>query len=341
MKSNNDKVIMVPIPDEDLIKNVTSLPRTRENDGYINVNLKRMKSMKKVEMQEVVQPEQLLAGLEYLRQNHPDYKDVVPRDIIEEFIESSQNSDDVDSSNESEDEIMKSDFSSDDEEQEDENEDSVFCSVTCLVPENPTAQVLVNDTDETIKKKTRIASNITTNIAPGEGKTPTNYMREENFLETAFPRHYPNGKYGLFHDRPKKLSPQQYFNQRLLNVDRRFSSDYGFLFVAQQYTERHAIERSINICMKKGKMVEDPDGKIKVTQPSDKFNVLKTVRGTPPYWQQLRYDIFAKIEQLGPFHMFFTLSCAEMRWPEMMAAVLERNGHKVDFISSPRNGEEK
>ena len=87
-------------------------------------------------------------------------------------------------------------------------------------------------------------------------------------------------------------------------------------------------------------MAEEPDGKIKVHQPSDKFNVLKTVRGTPSYWQQLRYDIFAKIEQLGPFHLFFTLSCAEMRWPEMMAAVLERKGHKVEFISSPWNGEE-
>ena len=168
MKSNNDRVIMVPIPDDDLIKNVTSLPRTHANDGYVNVNLKRMKSMKKVEMQEVVQPEQLLAGLEYLRQNHPDYKDVVPSDIIEAFMETNENNDD--SNSVSEDEIMNSDLSSDEDEHEEKDEDSVFCSVTCLVPENPTAQVLVNDTNETIKKKTRIESRITTDIATRRGQ---------------------------------------------------------------------------------------------------------------------------------------------------------------------------
>ena len=341
VQSNNDKVIMVPIPEDDIVKNVTSLPRTSANDGYIVVNLKRMKSIKKPYMQEELQPEQLLAGLEYLRQNHPDYKDVVPIDVIQEFIDIDDediSSDDICESDENE--RFDSDNSSDEDDQDEKVNDNVFCSVTCLMPENPTAQVLVNDTDKVIEKKTRIQSKITTNVAPGESKTPTNYMREENFLETAFPRHFPDGKYGLFHNRPKKITPQQYFNQRLLNVDKRFSSDYGFLFVAQQYTERHAIERNISICMKKGKMVEEPDGKIKVTQPNDKFNVLKTVRGTPPYWQQMRYDIFAKLEQLGPFHLFFTLSCAEMRWPEIMAAVLEKNGHRVEFISNPWNGEE-
>ena len=87
MQSSNDRVICVPIQDDDVIKNVTSLPRTSANDGYITVNLKRMKSLKKNEMQEIVQPEQLLDGLEYLRQNHPAYKDVIPNDIIEEFLE--------------------------------------------------------------------------------------------------------------------------------------------------------------------------------------------------------------------------------------------------------------
>ena len=350
MQSTNDRVICVPIPDDDVIKTVTSLPRTSANDGYITVNLKRKKSFKKNEMQQDILPEQLLAGLEYLRQHHPDYKDIVPRDIIEEFLENEQDNVDecfeieqdhnvaMDPNDFENDEIVKSDVSSDEE--DDKDDDNAFCSVTCLMPENPTAQVLVNDTDQTIKKKARITSKITTNVAPGESKTPTNYMREENFLETAFPRHFPDGKYGLFYKREKKISPQQFFNQRLLNFDKRFAKDYGFLFVAQQYTERHAIERNISICMKKGKMVEQADGKIKVSQPSDKFNVLKTVRGTPPYWQQLRYDIFAKIEQLGPFNLFFTLSCAEMRWPEMMAAVLESEGHQVTFTSNPWNGEE-
>ena len=81
-----------------------------------------------------------------------------------------------------------------------------FCFVLLVYTiARPTSQekVLINDSEKVIKKKTKITSSITTDIAPGEGKTPTNYMREENFLETAFPRHYPDGNYGLFHPREK------------------------------------------------------------------------------------------------------------------------------------------
>ena len=341
MESMNDRVICVPIPDDDVIKSVTSLPRTTANDGYITVNLKRMKSLKKNEMQETVQPNQLLEGLEYLRLNHPDYKDIVPNDIIEEFI-NDESIDEIESKeNEKSDNPI--DLIQDESEKEtdaDEEKGSGYNAVTCLLPENPQAQVLINDTDETIKKKKKIASNITYDLAPGECKIPSNYMRDPRFLETAFPRHFPDGEYGLFCDRLKKLTPQQYFNQRLLNYDKRFAKDYSFLFVAQQYTERYAIERNISISMKKGKFVKGADGG-QIIQPNDKFNVLKTVRGTPAYWQTLRYEIFAKLEQLGPFHLFFTLSCAEMRWPEIMAAVLQSKGHQVEFKSNPWNGQEK
>ena len=342
MESMNDRVICVPIPDEDVIKSVTCLPRTSANDGYITVNLKRMKSLKKNEMQETVLPNQLLDGLEYLRLNHQDYKDIVPNEIIEEFMENDESNDKIEVQNDDKSDIpndVNQDKSEKEVDSDDEEKEDVFNKITCLLPENPQAKVLVNDTEKTIKKKMKIASEITHVIAPGECKTPTNYMRDPRFLETAFPRHFPDGKYGLFCDRPKKLTPQQYFNQRLLNHDKRFAKDYGFLFVAQQYTERHAIERNISISMKKGKFVNGADGG-QIVQPNDKFNVLKTVRGTPAYWQTLRYEIFAKLEQLGPFHLFFTLSCAEMRWPEMMAAVLQSKGHKVEFKSDPWNGQE-
>ena len=45
-------------------------------------------------------------------------------------------------------------------------------------------------------------------------------------------------------------------------------------------------------------------------QPNDAFNVLKKIPGTGAYWKDFRNKIFAKLEQLGPFHLFYTLSCA-------------------------------
>ena len=76
--------------------------------------------------------------------------------------------------------------------------------------------------------------------------------------------------------------------------------------------------------MQKGKVVKT-DGAVQVVQPKDAFNVFKHLKGTPSYWKTFRNDIFAMIEQFGPFHLFFTLSCAERNWPEISAAIFQAN----------------
>ena len=79
----------MPIADEDIIKTVTSLPRSSSNDGFLIVNLKRMKCLKKNEKQEKVQIDQLFEALEYLRMHHLDYKDILPNEVIREFMDDS------------------------------------------------------------------------------------------------------------------------------------------------------------------------------------------------------------------------------------------------------------
>ena len=49
------------------------------------------------------------------------------------------------------------------------------------------------------------------------------------------------------------------------------------------------------------------DGKIK---NNDAIDVFKKIPGTPSYWKKVRNDLFARMEQLGQFHFFFTLSSA-------------------------------
>ena len=38
--------------------------------------------------------------------------------------------------------------------------------------------------------------------------------------------------------------------------------------------------------------------------------VLENAPGTPRYWQKKRHELIGKLENLGPFQLFFTLSCA-------------------------------
>ena len=49
------------------------------------------------------------------------------------------------------------------------------------------------------------------------------------------------------------------------------------------------------------------------------------------YWQQRRYEVLARLEQLGPFHFFFTLSCADKRWSENFTSILNQEGCKISF----------
>ena len=81
----------------------------------------------------------------------------------------------------------------------------------------------------------------------GEGKVVSGILREPHSDVKAFPKHHPSGRFGLNHPRKIRLYPQMYFNQRLLNQDRRFSKDPCYLFMASYYQERQAVESQINI----------------------------------------------------------------------------------------------
>ena len=203
---------------------------------------------------------------------------------------------------------------------------------TCMMPTDMAADMIVNDNVFPVngKKKPYNQSKDSLKIAPGEGKIPTTQMREKHMDAKAFPRHHPTGKYGLNYEREFKLSPSQYFNQRLMHEDERFSKDAFYVFMAASYVERHGIERQIDISGVKGKTDNLGNGEKKVWL-NDLFDVFKKIKGTPKYWQTARNELVAKVKQLGPFHMFYTFSCGEMRWSEVFISLLNRKGYKVEI----------
>ena len=198
---------------------------------------------------------------------------------------------------------------------------------TVMMPTNMEAEVVVNSKPFTINAKSD-GSDELIKIAPGEGKLPTNKMRQEHMDVQANPRHHPTAKYGYNHPREFKLTPTQYFGQRALNEDERFSKDAFYIFMAASFIERFSIERQIDISGVKGKTDPLGNGQVKV-HLTDMFDVFKKVKGTPKYWQTAKNELIAKVKQLGPFHLFYTFSCGEMRWSEVFLTLLMRKGYKV------------
>ena len=44
--------------------------------------------------------------------------------------------------------------------------------------------------------------------------------------------------------------------------------------------------------------------------------------------------MIARLDNLGPFQLFFTLSCADMRWSENFAAILLERGYEISYENS-------
>ena len=102
-----------------------------------------------------------------------------------------------------------------------------------------------------------------------------------------------------------------------------YASDPDYVFMAQRIVEMNALERQINMSTSHGSLeVTESDG-TKLVPSADAFNIFQSIPGTPAYWKLFRNECIARIEQLGPFHLFFTLSCAEMRWSSVIIEVLK------------------
>ena len=69
----------------------------------------------------------------------------------------------------------------------------------------------------------------------------------------------------------------------------------------------------------------------------DPYSVLDNMPGTPRYWQRKKYELIARLENLGPFTFFFTLSCADKRWNENFTTFLQDHDLTYDI----QNGKER
>ena len=53
------------------------------------------------------------------------------------------------------------------------------------------------------------------------------------------------------------------------------------------------------------------------------YKFLENVRGSPPYWEKRKKEAFAMIRQLGPPHMFLTLSFSETKNCDLLKIQIE------------------
>ena len=313
------------------------------------LKLKRKLEFKGYVYFEAVRPELILEALMWLKSNNVLYKDIQMdvNNIDQSFtcLEEDNNNEeegnmndgelvclrDVDSNSRLVDNNMETDAGSDNEENDDpqiEYQSSV--SETCLQSRIPNYRVS-NGSD---KHSTGIE---VYSIAPGEDKQPLSFVSDKQSEELAFPVLFPRGRFGYVAEREVKLSVGKYFNARLLHYSGRFASNAEYLFFAQFIIEQKKISEQINIALKKvcgqrvtaSQLKSNPQMLQNLICQEQAYLFLQQIRGSPPYWQKFMYEILGMVKQLGIPTWFMTLSCADLRWPELFQIIARMQGRSM------------
>jgi hypothetical protein len=164
------------------------------------------------------------------------------------------------------------------------------------------------------------------------------FMDEGNEAKS-FPTLFPHGTQIFTDKRPEKLTLNRYLNCRILSADNRFAKCTDYIFYAQYLKELEQVWSSVSIALRKGKRggrnekltieaVRSKDKLNEIFGSDEGYKFLKPVHGSPAYWQAVQKDLFAMIRQLGIPTWFCSFSSADLRWTEMIDAILRQQSDK-------------
>ena len=171
-------------------------------------------------------------------------------------------------------------------------------------------------------------------VAPAEGQRPLDIMTDPFFEEMSNPTKFPYGIGGYNTERTHKIFLRKYYQQRLLDVDGRFSRDIEYILASQYIVENKQIKGaarnyiwrqkpSINLTAREARN----QAVISENVRNDKaYAFLKSVRGSPAYYQRTFYDLLAMVRQLGTPTWFLTLTAADMKWPDLISVIARQHG---------------
>ena len=205
-----DKTVNIPIFETDVLKTIESLPRTPSDAGIIPVNFKRKLMYKNSHMTQYISVPKIMKALNTLKELGNKYYQFVPQNVNFEdeccehdlkgfrFIYPKDEITCEDSNvKEQINELESDDEESEKEENEYQKHDSVkkwqfeYNKSTCFSNNYPEISYKEDHGDKI-------------SVAPGEGKTPSNILQENDWDLKSFPCLLPDGENSLHSKREIK-----------------------------------------------------------------------------------------------------------------------------------------
>ena len=175
-------------------------------------------------------------------------------------------------------------------------------------------------------------------VAPGEGNYPISIFIDKQSEVLAFPTPYCGQAKVLA--RKIHVSYAIECKSELRRKDRRVASHVPNLFFKVKKLQMKQIIDKSNICLRKTKLkkrftakeLKSSSALDTIIKFDDGYRVFKEIRGTPPYWEKAKRDIFAMIRQLGLPTWFASFSAAETKW-EHLLKILGRTVRGKNYTS--------
>ncbi len=179
-------------------------------------------------------------------------------------------------------------------------------------------------------------------IAPGEGQQPISLFNDPDAEYLAFPSIYCGQRRPIDVETNRKTkkrpSNADIYKWELRAQDRRVATCIPNIFFKVKSLQTDAVENVVGISVRKvkGKMqptageLKTPQGRDKLRNSNEGVNMFRRMRNTPPYYASKKKSFLAMIRQGGMPALFFTQSCADTRWPELLK-VLGKLIDKKDY----------
>ena len=180
--------------------------------------------------------------------------------------------------------------------------------------------------EQTEKSAQRIRKEITDNlravsVAPGENGEWVNWKEDVYLEEKCFPELFPRGIGGYLSTciaTKKNVGFANYCRSRLKSSDAKFRKSHIYLFFLQLVKESIALESAVATNLRQARNTKGLSKQMlgdmrfhDLERFARKYSAFKKCRGTSPYFEAAKKDLFATIRQRGAPSLFVTLSAGK------------------------------
>lgn len=305
MKGN---IVNVPA---DVSGTIKSLPRMIDENETIMLKLKRKLSYKHHVTFENIRPNKVFQAAKWLVRNSLLFRN---EGIVVNDTWMQQQQDITNYTEESTQQNDESDYQS----SGDWTEDDSFCT-------RPTGNL-----DTFLQSVDFREFNQVLSVAPGEKSSPIGIFQDFHAEIFSFPTIFCGQPRKENHDRHVPLHYSDICKWELRNVDRRVALCVPNIFFKLKRLQIKQIKDKVSLAIRKCKTRNQaytagelltPGFVDKLTLQDDGYRVLRTLRGSPPYWEAAKRDVFAMIRQLGIPTWFCSFSAAETKWVPLLKSL--------------------